>query len=120
MKPKIERTKFGSITVEGESFEHDIVIGLDGVVRKRKKKLSKSIYGTSHIVSLQEIQALFEPGAQSLIIGNGQMGALSLSNEAAGFLADHGCQVVLKPTPQAIQAWNQASGRVIGLFHVTC
>ena len=48
MKPAIQKTKFGSITVGGEVYEHDIVIRLSGKVKKRKKKLSKQKYGTSH------------------------------------------------------------------------
>jgi hypothetical protein len=41
MKPGIDSTKFGSITIDGEEYEHDVCICPDGQVRKRKKKLSK-------------------------------------------------------------------------------
>ena len=51
-KPTINDTGFGSITVDGESYDHDIIITLEGEVKKRKKKLSKSIYGSSHTISL--------------------------------------------------------------------
>ncbi len=54
MKPHIDGTEFGSITVDGESYEHDIVIRLSGNVKKRKKKLSKERYGTSHTVSVDQ------------------------------------------------------------------
>ena len=54
MKPKIEATSFGSITIDGQKFKKDVVIRLDGSVKKRKKKLSKRIYGTSHTISLDE------------------------------------------------------------------
>jgi hypothetical protein len=46
MAPTIQKTKFGSITLDGERIEHDIVIRLNGKVKKRKKKLSKQYYGT--------------------------------------------------------------------------
>jgi hypothetical protein len=52
MKPRIDRTTFGSITIEGTVFEHDVIIRLTGRPEKRKKKLSKAIYGTSHMISL--------------------------------------------------------------------
>jgi hypothetical protein len=32
MKPTIDGTKFGSITVDGETYDHDIVIRLSGKV----------------------------------------------------------------------------------------
>jgi hypothetical protein len=120
MKPTIGHTEFGSITVEGESFDHDIVIRLDGQVKKRKKKLSKDIYGTSHILSLPEAEAIFEPGAQHVIVGSGQSGVLRLSDEALAFFRSKHCQVQIFPTPQAIQHWNETKGARIGVFHVTC
>lgn len=39
----IEGTAFGSITIDGETYEHDVVIRLSGEVVKRKKKLSKKV-----------------------------------------------------------------------------
>jgi len=120
MNPKIGHTEFGSISVGGETFDHDILIRLDGQVKKRKKKLSKEIYGTSHIVSREEAKAIYEQGAARLIIGSGQNGMLRLSDEAQDFFRTEGCRVVLLPTPQAIKAWNKTEGPVIGLFHVTC
>ena len=51
---EIERTKFGSITIDRKIYEHDVVIRLSGEVIKRKKKLSKKYYGTSHVLSKDE------------------------------------------------------------------
>jgi hypothetical protein len=120
MKPRIDATQFGSITIAGEVYEHDVVIRLDGAVKKRKKKLSKAVYGTSHRMSLEEARSVFEPGAERLIVGTGQAGALGLSDEAAEYFRKKGCAVDMHPTPRAVTAWNAAAGTVIGLFHVTC
>ena len=120
MKPTIDATSFGSITIAGQPYEHDVVIRLDGEVKKRKKKLSKRATGTSHVVSLDEARHIFQPGAARLIIGTGQSGLVELSEEAADFFRRKGCRVELLPTPEAIKAWNKAEGAAIGLFHVTC
>ena len=120
MRPSIDGTEFGSITISGELYEHDVVIRLSGNVKKRKKKLSKAKYGTSHKVSLEEAEHIFEVGAKRLILGSGQGGSVELSDEAAEFFRKNGCSVQLLPTPQAIAAWNAAKGAVIGMFHVTC
>jgi hypothetical protein len=120
MKPTIKKTKFGSITLGGETYEHDVLIRLDGAVKKRKKKLSKEIYGTSHTLSLPEAEFIYEQGARQLIIGSGQSGMLELSPEAQAYFAGHDCQVEILPTPEAIKLWNDAVGAVLGLFHVTC
>ena len=120
MKPKIDKTKFGVITISGTKYENDVIIRLDGQVEKRKKKLSKAIYGTSHIISLDEAKYIYEKGAERLIVGTGQSGMAKHSDEAADYLKNKGCRVDLHPTPEAIQLWNEAKGAVIALFHVTC
>jgi hypothetical protein len=120
MKPKIDKTKFGSITIAGEKYENDVLIRLDGIVKKRNKKLSKEVFGTSHIVSLAEAEYVYEDGAEKILIGTGQEGMLKLSDEAAAFFRDKKCNVELLPTSEAILAWNKAKGPTIGLFHITC
>lgn len=62
MKPRIDGAKFGSITIEGAEIEHDVLIRLSGEIKKRKKKLSKAVFGTSHIISLEEAEHIFEKG----------------------------------------------------------
>ena len=120
MKPGIGGTDFGSITIGGTLFEHDVVIRLDGKVKKRKKKLSKAVHGTSHIVSLDEAKHVWEKGTEALVVGTGQYGILRLSPEAARFFSKKNCEAQLLPTPEAIPVWNKAKGKVVGLFHVTC
>lgn len=120
MRPEINKTSFGSITVNNEKIENDIFITLDGEVRKRKKKLSKVVYGTSHTISKDEAKFVYEEGAELLIIGTGQYGVAELSVEAEEYLRKKKCKVMLMPTPDAIEEWNKAKGKVIGLFHITC
>ena len=120
MKPYIDGTKFGSIMIAGQLCEHDVVIRLNGKVKKRKKKLSKEKYGTSHKVSREEAKHIYEDGAKHLIVGTGQNGCVELSGEATRFFQKKECTVQMLPTPQAVTAWNSADGAVIGMFHVTC
>jgi hypothetical protein len=120
VKPRIDATRFGSITIDGRTFDHDVVIRLNGAVKKRKKKLSKRVHGTSHLISLAEAQHVFDEGARLLIIGTGQQGLVCLDDAAQAFFRQQGCDILPMPTPEAIAAWNDAHGAVIGLFHVTC
>ena len=120
MKPHIDGTEFGSITVDGEIYDHDIVIRLGGSVKKRKEKLSKERYGTSHTVSVEEAEHIYDDGAEQVIVGTGQHGVLKLSDEAEAHFKDHGCSVQALPTPDAVKVWNEAEGKTIAMFHVTC
>lgn len=121
---KIDSTEFGSITVNGTTYSHDILIRLSGEVDKRKKKLSKKYYGTSHIISREEAEFIYEKGCDTLVVGAGQYGNVTLSPEAAEFFEHHDCRVILQPTPDAIETYNKTRGKarskIIGLFHVTC
>ncbi len=78
---EIEDTTFGTITIDGKTYEHDVIIRLSGEVLKRKKKLSKKYYGTSHVLSKDEAKFIFEKGCEQLILGSGQMGNVHLSRK---------------------------------------
>jgi|GraSoi2013_115cm_1033766.scaffolds.fasta_scaffold62942_1 hypothetical protein len=117
---EIEGTTFGTITIDGKTYEHDVIIRLSGEVVKRKKKLSKKYYGTSHVLSKDEAKFVFERGCKQLILGSGQMGNVHLSPEAEAYFAKKGCKVLLQPTPEAIRMFNGSHTKKIGLFHVTC
>jgi len=117
---KIENTTFGTITIDGKTYEHDVLIRLSGEVVKRKKKLSKKYYGTSHVLSKEEAKFIFERGCDQLVVGSGQMGNVRLSQEAEAYFEKRDCKVLLQPTPDAIQVYNKSHARKIGLFHVTC
>jgi hypothetical protein len=117
---EIEGTTFGTITIDGKTYEHDVIIRLSGEVVKRKKKLSKKYYGTSHVLSKDEAKFVFERGCEQVILGSGQIGNVHLSPEAEAYFAKKGCKVLLQPTPEAIGAFNRSHAKKIGLFHVTC
>lgn len=120
MKPNLSGTGFGWIDVEGERLSHDILIRLNGQVKKRKKKLSKELYGTSHTLSLAEAEYIYQEGASGLLIGAGQFGRVRLSPEAVVFFQEKDLPVTILPTPKAVKTWNEAREKLIGLFHITC
>jgi hypothetical protein len=120
MKPQIDAVRFGAITVGGQRIAHDIVITPHGTVCKRKADLSKQLYGTSHRLSLAEIQSIWVPGTETLIVGAGLFGRVRLSAEAKAFLSEWGCDVKLCPLRRAVRLWNDSHGQAIGLFHITC
>ena len=120
MKPTLSGTGFGWIDVGDERISHDILIRLDGEVTKRKKKLSKEIYGTSHTISLAEAEYIYQDGAEGLLIGAGHFGRVRLSPEAKSFFEDKNCPVTLLTTPAAVKAWNKSEKKLLGLYHITC
>ena len=116
----MEIEKDGTSTMDGNTYEHGVVVRLSGEVVKRKKKLSKKYYGTSHVLSKEEAKFIFESGCDELVVGSGQMGNVRLSLEAKAYFEKKDCKVLLQPTPDAIQVFNKSHAKKIGLFHVTC
>jgi hypothetical protein len=53
-----------------KTYDHDVVVRLSGEVARRKKKLSKRRYGTSHVLSEDEAKFLFEKGCAQIVIGS--------------------------------------------------
>jgi hypothetical protein len=120
MKLKIDKTSFGSITINGERYDNDVIIRQDNSVHKRKKKLSREKYGTSHILSKKEAKYIYEEGVKCIIIGSGQYDTLRLSDEASAFFKSRKCKVICEATPDAIKTWNEKSDPKVGMFHITC
>ncbi len=120
MGTRIQKTVFGKIKIDGKWYENDVIIKVDGKVKKRGKRLSKEVYGTSHKVSFKEAKYLYQEGTENVVIGSGQYGALEISKEAASYFEEMGCKVETLKTPSAIERWNQLRGGKVGLFHVTC
>jgi hypothetical protein len=116
----IDRSEFGSITIDGKTYDHDVRIGLSGKVSKRQKKLSKQQYGTSHIISEAEAKSVYRDGCDVIIVGAGQQGNVHLSPEAAAYFENKRCKVLLQPTQEAIHTFNRSKERKIALIHVTC
>ena len=100
---KINGIVFGAITIDGKTYKHDVVVRLSGEVVKRKKKLSKRLFGSSHMLSEDEGKFLFEKGCDQVVIGSGQMCNVHLSPEAEAYFERKGCEALLKPTPEAIR-----------------
>ena len=115
---RIDHAEFGSITIDGTTYAHDVVIRISGEVLKRKKKLSKFYHGASHKVSKDEAKFLCEEGCSRLIIGTGCYGGVRLSREALSYFERVGCKVVAKPTAEAIRLYNESTGVRAALFHV--
>ena len=78
---KIDGATFGSITIDGKTCDHDVLIRMSEKVEKRKKKLSKRIYGTSHTLSEDEAKFVVENACKQLIFGTGHDAMAPLSPE---------------------------------------
>lgn len=117
----IDEAGFGYIVIDGKLFERDVVIGTDGRVQKRQKKLSRKEHGTAHSVCAAELKAVLKGQApELLLVGTGASGGLSLGEDAVAWLDKKGMAYRAVPTPDVVVAFNDFDGTAAALIHVTC
>ena len=108
---------FGSIRIDGVTYEHDVVIDR-GEVRKRKKKPSKEFrqaYGHTPL-SLEE---KIPWKCKRLVIGTGT-GALPVMDEVKREAKRRKIKLVVVPTAGAIEKLKHESEQANAILHVTC
>jgi hypothetical protein len=110
---------FGSIEVDGRTYEHDIVID-GGRVRKRKKKPSKAHrhqFGHTPLSADEELPW----GGRRLIIGTGAYGSLPIMPEVSEEAARRGVGLAAVPTEDACRLIaGLEKPEVHAVLHVTC
>ena len=115
---QIENFSFGQITVDGITYEHDVVIN-HGKVRKRNKKPSKKFreaYAHTPLSTAEEIPWK----CRRLVIGTGAYGNLPVMDEVKQEAARRDLELVLLPTAEAIKALQKASRHTNAILHITC
>jgi hypothetical protein len=118
MATQIDQFTFGSIRIDGVTYEHDVVIAR-GRVRKRKKKASKHFRGAfGHTpVSIEEN---IPWDRRCLVVGTGANGALPVMDEVKLEAARREVDLVTVPTSEAIRALLAEPKVTNAILHVTC
>ena len=114
---RFEECSFGSIRIDGVTYEYDVVIDR-GEVRKRKKKPSKKFretYGHTPLSLEEEIPWKCE----RLVIGTGT-GALPVMAEVKREAKRRKIKLVVLPTAEAIEKLKHECGQTNAILHVTC
>jgi hypothetical protein len=110
---------FGSIEVDGQQYEHDIVIE-GGRVRKRKKRPSKRYrneFGHTPLSVDEELPW----GGSRLIIGTGVYGSLPIMPEVTEEAGRRRVEVTAVPTEDACHRIAGLEEREVhAVLHVTC
>lgn len=110
---------FGVIEIEGDRYEHDVLIER-GVVRKRKKKASKAYreqYGHTPLSADEPIPW----HGDTLYIGTGSYGSLPIMDEVYAEAKRKGIEVVALPTREVCEKLSALKAKKVNaILHVTC
>lgn len=114
----IEKFSFGSIRIDGVTYDHDVVIA-HGEVSKRKKKASKEFrdrFGHTPLSSGENIPW----DCRRLVVGTGADGALPVMDEVLSEAKERGVELVTIPTRKAIELINREPEGTNAVLHITC
>ncbi len=123
---KFEKTEFGSITISGITYNHDIYLHVNGKIEKRDKSHSERINGHRSL-SKWELKNLIKENPSTLLIGMGQSGELPMSENVVQWLENvkrnQQINIIKAKTPDILEKANQqinSGERITGIFHITC
>ena len=114
---RFEAFSFGSIRIDGVTYNHDVVIDRDHV-RKRKKKPSKEFREAFRHTPLS-IKEVIPWKCQTLVIGTGT-GNLPVMDEVKREAKRRGIKLLILPTPEAIAELKEHPDQANAVLHVTC
>jgi hypothetical protein len=112
-----EQFAFGSIRIDGTTYEHDVLIDR-GQVRRRKKGPSKQFRGEFGHTPLS-IEEKIPWKCRRLVIGTGT-GALPVMNEVKREAQRRKIELLIAPTKQVIKELKQEREGTNAVLHVTC
>ena len=110
----IDNYSFGSITIDGKNYSHDVIVSSSGV---------KSWWrATSHNVSINDLDPILEEKPKTVVFGSGAVGAMRVPEETLDYLKEQGIRVLVKKTADAVKEYNlrRSEAGVAGAFHLTC
>ena len=109
---------FGSVQVDGVSYDHDLIIDR-GKIRKRKKGASRKFrgaYGHTPLSAAEDIPWR----CRRLVIGTGADGVLPVMKDVHEQARRRGVDLVIVPTAQAITVLAKTTKDTNAILHLTC
>ncbi len=115
---RFDRFSFGSIRIDGETYDYDLVIDR-GEIQKRKKKASKP-YREAYKHTPLSVKENIPWRCSRLVIGTGAEGLLPVMDEVRDEARARNVQLISVPTPEAIAILNRGGKATNAVLHVTC
>lgn len=109
---------FGFIEIDGVSYERDVILDRGKITwrRKRASKVYRDRFGHTPLSLAEDIPWK----CKRLVVGSGFEGALPVMPEVLEEAQRRGVQVVVLPTPKAVERLSRSGGDTNAIVHVTC
>ncbi|MBI5008611.1 MAG: hypothetical protein HZB98_02950 [Bacteroidia bacterium] len=107
---------FGSVTLEGVTYEKDVIIK-NGKVKKRKKSKSKKFSDRFGHTPLS-VEENIPWDCKTLIVGAGHSSTMPVMDEVFDLALQKGVELVVMSTPEAVKHLDDPDTNLI--LHLTC
>jgi hypothetical protein len=109
---------FGSITIDGVTYKHDVIIDRGRVIKRKKKPSKKFHEEFGHTpVSIEE---KLPWKCRRLIIGTGNYGSLPVMEDVKHEARRRKIELLIVPTDEAVSALAREPKETNAVLHVTC
>ena len=115
---RVSGYSFGSVRVDGVTYDHDLIIDR-GKVRKRNKADSRKFrgaYGHTPLSAEEDIPWR----CRRLVIGTGADGALPVMQQVRDEARRRKVDLIILPTAEAIGVLTGAASKTNAILHLTC
>ena len=112
----IDSTTFGTISIDGKTYNSDVIIYPDGRVADSWRRAS------GHRLTLGDIQTLTAIEPEVIVAGTGVNGRMIPNPEVVAALAEKGIEILAAPNEKAVKLYNNSlkTRKTAGCFHLTC
>ena len=114
----IQGFSFGSIVIDGVTYQHDVVLDHDAIRKRKKKPSRKHREAFGHTPLSREEDIPWK--CRRLIVGTGAHGALPVMDDVMQEAERRGVELVIVSTPDAIETLREHPKRTNAILHVTC
>src|SRR5437667_7461074 len=114
---RFDKFSFGSLRIDGNTYEHDVVIDR-GEISKRKKKLSKKFRDDFGHTPLSVEENIIPWKCRQLVVGTGAYGRLPIMKQVKREAEQRKVELVILPTLKTIEVLAAEDTNTI--LHVTC
>jgi hypothetical protein len=119
----IDEYRFGSITINGKTYDYDVEVRWTGEVLSWWRE-------ESHLIDIESVKRATEQEPEIIVIGTGESGVAKVAEDAQGFIKEKRIELIIDKTGEATKTFNiikeeseEEEGvqrKIIGLFHLTC
>lgn len=115
-QPVIENYSFGSIRIDGQTYNSDVVIYPNRVEQWWRKK--------GHLLQGVDVWPILSRNPDILVVGTGHNGVMSIAPDVEKMCRENDTQLIAKTTAEAWKLYNElcveGGKKIIAALHLTC